>query len=86
MGGGKIGERSNLELREYPGINMVHKASRQGVEVCVLSLPKKCYLQECCTSELILNLLGLTFFFHPANPGVHSVFIAEVMAWMYQFV
>ena len=51
MDGGKIGERSNLELREYPGINMVHKASRQGVEVCVLSLPKKCYLQECCTSE-----------------------------------
>lgn len=36
--------------------------------------------QECCTSELILNLLGLTFF-HPANPGVHSAFIAEVMAW-----
>lgn len=56
MGGGKSGERSNLEIAEYTGINKVQKASFStnpkagGRSVC-LSLPKKCYLQECCTSE-----------------------------------
>lgn len=56
MSGGKCGERSSLEITEYPGVNMVQKASfptnpkAGGGSVC-LSLPKMCYLQECCISE-----------------------------------